>query len=145
VGFKNHRYFLLFLLYTFCACLTHVLFALPVVFADNFNSRNMPVRFLTTMILTGAISVTLICFNVWSWYLAISDQQFIDLIKRQSRQEEQQAERNIVWTLDLIRARFFHIFGTRSIVRALLPSCRKITVNPFEVSLESTNLLLSYN
>jgi len=144
VGFKNHRYFLLFLFYTFLACLTHCLFALPVVFSDNYSARNIPVRFLTSIVLTGSISLTLICFNLWSWYLAISDQQFIDLVKRQSGQHDQ-PERSIVWNRDYIRARFFHIFGTRSLLRAFLPSCRKITVNPFEVTLESTNLLANYN
>lgn len=142
VGFYNMRYFLLFLLYTCLGCLAWTLFSTPVWFTET-AIEHRPVRFLISAGLCFAIGIVLIFFNCWSWYLALTDQNFVQILKRRREQQEGILfpQKNIVWDRENLQSRFDQLFGTTNFFHAFLPSFRKITESPFDLHFENQKLV----
>jgi len=136
------RYFLLFLFYTFLSCLIYVCFAAPVFFSGTYTARNMPIGFLFPSLIALSLAVTLFFFNLWSWYLALTDQQFIDILKARNSNYRSYTPRNIIWEKRYLRVRFLHIFGTDHFLIAFLPSARKLHLNPFSHELDHAEIMM---
>jgi len=143
VGFNNMRYFLLFLFYTFLSCFTFCIFAAPVFFSDTYTGiHSIPLTFLFPGMMTLALSLTLFFFNLWSWYLALTDQQFIDILKARNSNYRAYTPRSIIWEKRYLRVRFLHIFGTDSFWLAFLPSTRKLHLNPYSHELDRAEIMM---
>jgi len=143
VGFNNMRFFLLFLLYSFLACAIHVVMSIPIFLEPTFSLDNIEMPFFFASVLSLTVSIALFFFNMWSWYLAATDQQFIDVLK--ARKESQQGFREesakFVWSKAVLKRRLFEVFGTEKLHLALLPSRRKLTINPISCDIEKEELL----
>lgn len=142
VGFNNLRFFLLFLLYTLLACLTYSICVTPVVMYSPDSLEDFPVVFLLSLVLSYAVSFLLFCFSLWSWYLALTDQQFIDVLKSRDTNYEQFESKNIIWEVKYLRLRFLNIFGTTSFVRAFLPSWGSLKLDSMHYDPESAELMM---
>jgi len=150
VGFNNHRYFLLFLFYAWSSCTFYLGWALPVVFSDKYANTHLPTRMMTSVILSGSMGVTLFCFNLWSWYLALSDQTFLSIVNERRRLLNNQGgggelRQARTWNKEFIKFRLKHIFGTDSWVQVFMPSRRDVEVNPFDLSQQADELINENN
>jgi len=141
VGFYNMRYFLLFIFYACLSCLSYIAFALPVLFSEKYSLVQLPLRFLTASLFAGAIGLTLIFFNLWAWYLAMTDQHFIDILKEREGNELRTTHKPIVWSRTYIQNRLELIFGTQSFKQVFYPSFRKLTESPFSLNYENQGLM----
>jgi len=114
----------------------------PVLLYGPDMLQDFPVVFLLSTVMCYTVSVLLCAFNIWSWYLALTDQQFIDILKSRDSTYDENEGKSIVWEAKYLRLRFLNIFGTTSFIRAFLPSCRKLKLDALHYDLESAELMM---
>jgi len=80
VGFRNYKYFVLFLLYAVVGCLMYVVAGIPL-FKQIFNTSSARMSFVTVLcsILTGAFGVTLCFFLCFHMNLVLTGRTTLEL------------------------------------------------------------------
>jgi len=135
VGFNNYRFFLLFLTYTCLTCQTYTMFNIPVILNLSGGIFTLPVRALLSSLMCLTLSIVLLLFALWSWYLALSNQTYIAIIKSKNAENNTYTTKSILWDREFLKTRIRHIFGTDNLVYAFLPANRTLNlgmVNPEE-------------
>jgi palmitoyltransferase len=125
VGYKNTRYFLLFLFYTFWASLVMACFALPIAFIDpQFQDGGKPLLIIGACV-SAAAAIAMAFFIIWSWGLVIKDLSVIDLMQQKNIESRPV-------TCARMKTSFQRVFGTENFFLVILPSFRKLSDNPWE-------------
>jgi len=127
VGFYNTRYFILMLLYLLGGVFTYFILSLPLVSFQEFEpfkrirSELFPLNFALSL----AVSIVLLPFNIWNWYLATTGQTTIEFWMKKSPMHAENP-RKYDFSFPEKRKNLEIIFGTRSVWKMLLPSLRKL-------------------
>lgn len=87
VGYQNHRHFALFLLYVTLSTSYVTLLNLPILVTDSFDQvyHMRSEWFQLAWPLDLSISIALLGFSAWSWYLILSGQTTIEYWGKKSR------------------------------------------------------------
>ncbi|KRX06074.1 hypothetical protein PPERSA_01152 [Pseudocohnilembus persalinus] len=131
VGFNNHRYFLLFLLYlTFGTG-----FISTLMFYTNSNDELYQIQsnlnskiYQVITVLVPVIFVVLIFFTGWNWYLALKGNTAIEFWgqKREGYDSDQKQQNfGSQYVLDNL----YLIFGIKSKLKIFYPSIRELPVD----------------
>jgi len=131
VGFNNYRFFLLFLTYTCLTCQTYTILNIPIILDLNEGIMSMGIRTMLSSLICFALSIVLFLFAIWAWWLALSNQTYIDIIKSRNAQNNNNnyTTKSIMWNKEFLKTRINQIFGTDNILHALLPAHRQLKLN----------------
>jgi len=132
VGHYNQRYFLLMIFYVLFGTVFFVLSGLPFFFASSYQEykREMGPSFLLVYLVAAILSLVMVPFNGWNWFLAITGQSTIEFwVKRPSEALLKRGYQDTSIS-DFRQAskvkNLEYVFGTRNIFKMMLPSIRKI-------------------
>jgi len=115
VGYRNYRYFLLFLIYLFAACAFYIFVgAEPIISAVTGHPTSGPFLICSIICISAAISSGM--FITWNAYLLMTNQSTIELY-----QSWMYPNRNKLFDLGVVE-NLKEVFGDRPLSRALLPS-----------------------
>ena len=70
LGLENHRYFLLFILYLIIGCLYNLMTIVAIWNHHIYKQNHSLMSFIS--ILDAALSIVLLGFNGWNWFLALT-------------------------------------------------------------------------
>jgi len=131
VGHYNQRYFLLMIFHVFVGTGMFALFGMPLFLGEEYKKFSAFRTHLFTMIfwMCIAIFVIMIPFNGWNWYLAITGQTTIEFWMQRPDQEnnvEDFSKRVSDFRQGHKTKNLEYVFGTRNILRMLLPSFRPL-------------------
>lgn len=115
VGLKNHRYFVLFLTYTWFGCVCFV--GNSAVFYEEFTLKPL---YWFCFLMLAVMSLALMCFAGWHWFLVYRGLTTIELFESQICARPDDVGRNLEV-----------VFGTRNLLVALLPRCSKLPCDGF--------------
>lgn len=113
LGFRNHAYFLLFLLYLELGCLFFTFMALPVVYNEAQN-----IWILTSFVLCSVFSIVIFFFCGWHWHLATKGKTTIEYFDPKQNFSSGNWRKN----LEII-------FGTKSLKKILMPCHKYLTLD----------------
>lgn len=112
IGHRNHRYFVLFLVYLAAGMCFYALLAYPL----EFTLGQRTVSFCFT--LCGVMGVVVVLFATWHIYLVVRGYTTLELMVTSCRYEQL---RRSDWRLNLKL-----VFGSRKLWKALLPSLKEL-------------------
>lgn len=122
VGHYNHRYFLLFLTYIAAGCLFMVVFTYPC-----FQTRPRGVSVKLSFVLCSVFFIVLSGFTGWHWFLGLRGSTTIEFFGQLTAAPESLFKYS--FSRGSWRKNLELIFGTTSVLRALLPRHRKLQFN----------------
>ena len=114
LGLKNHRYFLLFLLYLTIGCIYYAAIAVRVIFLGPKNGL-----LLVSFSLCFVFAIVIFFFGGWHWYLGIAGKTTIEYF----------GGKNKNYSAGSWRRNLEVIFGTRSIMKIILPSLAELKID----------------
>jgi palmitoyltransferase len=140
VGFYNTRYFLLMLFWLMVGVSLFFFLALPVVSLDEFAEykRERTHMFLLNFTLSLAVTIVMIPFNIWNWFLATTGQTTIEFWMKKARrfnekrgvaEDNQEARNDYNYGFRARRDNLEVIFGTKQVWKMFLPSWRKLPMD----------------
>ena len=129
VGYFNHRYFLLFLFYLFFGCVFITYTSYPV---QALIPRQVVAK--VSFILCAVFSVVMFLFGGWHWYLAFSGRTTIEFFNMIGVSEEERARHD--FSKGTWRKNIEVIFGTKSLLKALMPRFTKLKEKREEPSIK---------
>ena len=107
LGLRNHRYFLLFLLYLELGCVFYSGVSIPVYFSIEKNPY-----LLIGITLCVVFSIVILLFGGWHWYLAISGYTTIEFFD----------VKGVCYSRGNWKKNLEVVFGTKNFLRILMPS-----------------------
>jgi len=136
VGHKNHRYFLLMILYMGVGTTFYCLASIPIVNAESYwpLRREGTTFFPFCLILSIALAIVFSLFILWNWFLAITGQTAIEFWTRKAQERDyrdgyQVDPKRVDFRLTPYKRNLEYIFGTSSLLKMLLPSVRSLDHN----------------
>lgn len=129
VGYYNHRYFLLFILYLLFASIYLSSLYIYVDYYQNDFADQLIITsnvYPVSKVLSIALMIMLSLFNTWNWYLAVTGITSIEFwgAKNPDRKGNSRTDRRFV--KDSVRDNLAEVFGTYSFFKMLLPSIRPL-------------------
>ena len=118
VGHKNHRYFLLFLFYVTLGCI-FITFTGYTRFYTKPRSNSVRICF----VLAFVFSIVLFLFTAWHALLILSGSTTIEMFAYYGGTED---KHKYNFSRGTWRKNFETVFGTNSLIYALLPSCKPL-------------------
>uniref|UniRef100_A0A7S3FXS9 Palmitoyltransferase n=1 Tax=Strombidium rassoulzadegani TaxID=1082188 RepID=A0A7S3FXS9_9SPIT len=134
LGMENYRFFLLFLLYLNIGT---VYFAITIVSIWNhyvYRDNHRLLSFL--LILDVALTLVLLIFNIWNWFLACSGLSTIEFIGQYQNYKRDHYD----YSFKTVRDNLYKVFGTQSLLQILSPSLRNTPFTGLEWSFEMKDL-----
>jgi hypothetical protein len=129
VGQNNHRYFVLFLTYTFFGTFFVTFTAFPIMFNTSLKKTT---EFQFVAILAGVGSILMVFFNSWNWFLIVNGNTTIEYWTRKSGVFSSISPIKD-FSMPKWRDNLFMVFGTRSLLKAIfIPSIRKLPISGLE-------------
>ncbi|EGG16248.1 DHHC zinc finger domain protein [Cavenderia fasciculata] len=87
VGLRNHRYFMLFLIYMWVCCI----YVSYHSYSHVFGQRGIPFTVLMSFVLTLTVSIALGALMFWQLYLILSNQTTIEFLHNRTQVKRAQA------------------------------------------------------
>jgi len=134
VGLENQRFFLLFILYTLIGSCYMVMNILLIWNTSVYRANHGLMSFL--LVFNSLLSVCLIMYNLWSWFIAGSGLTTIEFMGRNTGYKMNAYD----FTFQRVRDNLFKIFGTKSYFEMLSPSLRYNPFNGIEWSFQMKDL-----
>jgi len=128
VGMENYRYFLLFIFYLMIGSMWYFLTVRSIKDHHIYKDNKSELSFLyyTNM----SLSMILVGFNVWNWWLAVCGITTIEFMKKYHLRTENVYD----FSYGTIKDNLFVIFGTYNPIRILSPSMRALPLSGLEFS-----------
>ncbi len=120
VGHKNHRYFLLFLLYVALGTAYYSLLVLPAVFKPSTG------MLMFTFVLCVSLAIVLTAFAGWHWYLAVKGLTTIEFFMQYEVPTRRDRGRRYDFSRRNWRLNLELIFGSTDLPTILLPSTKAL-------------------
>jgi len=124
VGLNNHRFFLLFLTYITIAS---SLMIFPLSITETPSKKWEQTLYNVMLGQNFAVSIVLMMFSVWNWYLAVKGQTVIEFMQKREQENEEFTFESSVWKENL-----FVIFGTTNWIEMMLPVHRQLPLSGLE-------------
>ncbi|KAL4476383.1 hypothetical protein ABPG74_010116 [Tetrahymena malaccensis] len=126
VGYENHRYFLSFIFYLMVSMfyLSSLFFYIDHHHAGFRDAKQVSTKiFPVVQLLCYVLSFVLLAFNGWNWYLAMKGYTAVEFWGSRSDGKDPS---EYAFQYPTVSQNLYHIFGTYSYFKMLLPSTRAL-------------------
>jgi palmitoyltransferase len=135
LGLDNLRYFLLFIFYLMIGTIYMLITIVAIWNHHTYKDHSSLMSFVC--ILDTALSIVMVGFNAWNWYLAMTGYSTIEFFGSVSRQGDGQ---KYDFNFKRIQDNLYRVFGTQSLIAIFSPSLRSIPFSGIEWSYQMRDL-----
>lgn len=131
IGQNNQRYFLLFLGHLFFYAFIVAILSFPMVIDGYFFKNENEFKLICILSMVGVVILTF--FNLWNWYLAVSNSTTIEFFGERTGLEVTKGIKT--FNFGNWRKNLFYVFGTSNILSILfIPSIKMLPFSGLEWS-----------